>query len=90
MGGPAAKAFSTNFAAAYGDTGKQPVPPHSLYAADAEARAVTERLIRDAGFAPLFVGALEPCARLIEDSAYLTRAVAEQVGPFFYRLTAAR
>lgn len=35
---------------------------------------------------PLYVGDLDPGARLLEDSSGLTRALAGQIGgPFFYR-----
>ncbi|MFE0474858.1 dinucleotide-binding protein [Streptomyces sp. NPDC058947] len=85
VGGPTAKSFSTVFAAAYDDITTQRVTPSSLYAAEPGARDITERLIRDAGFDPLYVGDLDPGARLLEDSAPLTRALAGQIGPFFYR-----
>jgi len=38
-----------------------------------------------AGYEPVYVGPLDPGARLLEDSSGLTRAVAAQLGPFFYR-----
>lgn len=85
VGGPTAKSFSTILAAAYGQVAAQEVPPSNLFAAEPEAREVTERLIRDAGFAPLFVGDLAPGARLLEDGAALFGAVAGQLGPYFYR-----
>lgn len=85
VGGPTAKAFSTIFAGAYDQVAAQEVPPSSLYAAEPEAREVTEQLIRDAGFEPVPVGDLAPGARLLEDGAPLLGAVARQIGPFFYR-----
>jgi predicted dinucleotide-binding enzyme len=85
VGGPTAKSFSTNFAAMYDRIGVQSVRPSNLYAADASAREATEHLIRDAGYDPVFVGELDPGARLLEDSSGLTRALAGQLGPFFYR-----
>ncbi|MDR6974309.1 putative dinucleotide-binding enzyme [Streptomyces sp. 3330] len=85
IGGPTAKSFSTVFAAAYQQISTQRVTPSNLYAAEAAAKSVTERLIRDAGFDPLYVGDLAPGARLLEDSSGLTRALAGQIGPFFYR-----
>jgi predicted dinucleotide-binding enzyme len=88
VGGPTAKSFSTNFAAAYDRIGQQRVKPSNLYAADPEARGVTEQLIVDAGYDPVFVGDLEPGARLLEDSSALTRALAGQLGHFFYRYAA--
>jgi predicted dinucleotide-binding enzyme len=89
VGGPTAKSFSTNFAAAYDRIGEQRVRPGNLYAADPEARDVTERLIVDAGYEPVFAGPLEPGARLLEDSSALTVAISRQIGgPFFYRYSA--
>ncbi|MFJ4682335.1 NADPH-dependent F420 reductase [Streptomyces sp. NPDC091377] len=85
IGGPTAKSFSTVFAAAYDRIGEQRVPPSNLYAAEPGAKDITERLIRDAGYDPLFIGDLTPGARLLEDSSGLTRALAGQLGPFFYR-----
>src|SRR3982751_502278 len=57
--GPAAKAFNANFAALYDQVREQRVPPGCLYAADEEAREVTEQLIRDAGYEPVSVGGIE-------------------------------
>ncbi len=85
IGGPTAKSFSTVFASAYDDIATQRVTPSSLYAAEPGAKDITERLIRDTGSDPLYVGDLDPGARLIENSAALTRAIAGQIGPFFYR-----
>lgn len=85
IGGPTAKSFSTVFASAYDDIATQRVTPSSLYAAEPGAKDITEQLIRDVGFDPLHVGDLSPGARLLEDSSALTRALAGQIGPFFYR-----
>src|SRR5262249_5852453 len=51
-GGPTAKAFNINFAAAYDEIAEQPVPPSQVWCGDEDAREVTEQLIRDAGFEP--------------------------------------
>jgi hypothetical protein len=48
--GPLAKAFNATFARLYDQIGEQRVRPSCLYAAEDEARAVTEQLIRDAGY----------------------------------------
>ena len=64
--GPVAKAFNANFAALYDQIGDQRVRPNCLYAADDEAREVTEQLIRDAGYDPVSIGGLEN-ARALED-----------------------
>ncbi|MFG1784064.1 dinucleotide-binding protein [Rhodococcus oryzae] len=85
IGGPTAKSFSTNFAAAYDQLKHEAIRPGNLFAADEAARASTEQLIEDAGYEPVFIGDLEPGARLLEDSSGLTRALAWQIGPFFYR-----
>ncbi|MFI6036049.1 dinucleotide-binding protein [Streptomyces sp. NPDC051315] len=85
IGGPTAKSFSTVFAAAYDEIDTQRVTPSNLFAAEPGAKDITERLIRDAGFDPLYVGDLDPGARLLENSSALTRALAARIGPFFYR-----
>jgi predicted dinucleotide-binding enzyme len=79
--GPVAKAFNANFAALYDQIGEQRVRPSQLYAADDEARAVTEQLIRDAGFDPVSVGGLEN-ARALED---FVPGVLGKMGRVFYR-----
>ncbi len=79
--GPVAKAFNANFAALYGVIGEQRVPPSCLYASDEEAREVTERLIRDAGYDPVSVGGLEN-ARALED---FVAGVLGKIGRVFYR-----
>jgi predicted dinucleotide-binding enzyme len=63
---PVAKAFNANFATLYDQVRDQRVPPSCLYAADEEAREVTEQLIRDAGYEPVGLGGLEN-ARALED-----------------------
>jgi predicted dinucleotide-binding enzyme len=65
-GGPVAKSFNTNFAALYDRLGDTRVRPSMVYAGDEEAREVTERLIRDAGYEPVSVGGLD-AARAVED-----------------------
>ena len=56
-----------------------------VYAADEDARDVTEQLIRDAGFEPVSAGDLEN-ARAVEDFLGVIFAIAQQSGPFFYRM----
>jgi predicted dinucleotide-binding enzyme len=65
-GAPVAKAFNTNFAALYDKLGETRERPSMVYAADDEAREVTETLIRDAGYEPVSVGGLD-AARAVED-----------------------
>jgi len=86
VGGPTAKSFSANFARIYDEIPSQRARPSNLFAADDEVREVTERLIRDAGFEPAYVGGLDK-ARAIEDHLGLLFAVNQAgLGPFFYRI----
>jgi 8-hydroxy-5-deazaflavin:NADPH oxidoreductase len=79
-GGPVAKAFNLNFARLYDKIDEQPERPGMLYAADDDAREVTEQLIRDAGYDPVPAGDLEK-ARALEDFLGPFGAY----GPSFYR-----
>lgn len=83
-GGPVAKAFNANYARLYDEIGSQRVPPSNLYAADEEAKDVTEQLSRDAGFEPVSIGNLDN-ARLLEDHLAFMSAVTNDLGRFFYR-----
>ena len=78
--GPVAKAFNLNFERLYDQIDSQPERPGQLYAADDEARDVTEQLIRDAGLDPVNAGGLDN-ARALEDfiGPFAT------LGPGFYR-----
>jgi len=51
-----AKAFNLNFASLYDQVAAEREAPGCLYCSDDEAREVTERLIRDASFEPVFTG----------------------------------
>jgi 8-hydroxy-5-deazaflavin:NADPH oxidoreductase len=84
-GGPVAKAFSANFASLYDRLGEARVPPSMVFAADDDARAVTEQLIRDAGYEPVSAGGLEN-ARAVEDFLGVLFAVTQSgTGQFWYR-----
>jgi 8-hydroxy-5-deazaflavin:NADPH oxidoreductase len=84
-GGPVAKAFNTNFANLYDRLGEARTPPSMVYAADEEARGVTERLIRNAGYEPVSAGGLES-APAVEDFLGVIFAVRQSApGPFWYR-----
>jgi 8-hydroxy-5-deazaflavin:NADPH oxidoreductase len=86
IGGPTSKSFSTNFAVLYDRVAEEPRPPSNVFAADPEARDVTERLIRDAGYEPVYAGGLDN-ARTIEDNiAYSMMLARSEIGPHFYRL----
>jgi 8-hydroxy-5-deazaflavin:NADPH oxidoreductase len=79
--GPMAKAFNANLATLFDRVGDQRVRPGCLYAADEEAREITEQLIRDAGYEPVSVGGLEN-ARALED---FVPGVFAKIGQVFYR-----
>ena len=85
VGGPTAKSFNLNFAAAYDEIDAQRVRPSNLYASEDGARGVVEQLIRDAGYDPVSVGGLDN-ARMLEDAlGILFAASQEGLGQFFYR-----
>jgi hypothetical protein len=52
--GPAAKSFNLNFSRIYNRIDEQDPRPGNLFAADDEVRTLTEQLIRDAGFDPIY------------------------------------
>jgi predicted dinucleotide-binding enzyme len=79
--GPVAKAFNANFATLYDRIGEHRVRPSCLYAAEEEARDVTEQLIRDAGYEPVGLGGIEN-ARALED---FVPSVLAKIGQVFYR-----
>ena len=85
VGGPVAKSFNVNFANQYDQIDEQRVPPGNFYAAEDDARDVTEQLIRDAGYDPISAGGLEH-ARALEDHLGLMMAIVQAgMGPLFYR-----
>jgi 8-hydroxy-5-deazaflavin:NADPH oxidoreductase len=86
--GPVSKAFNLNFAVIYDQIDGQRTRPSQLYCGDDDAREVTERLIRDAGYDPVSAGGLEN-ARILEDFLQPVMGIADSVGgPFFYRFAA--
>ena len=83
--GPVAKAFNLNFARIYDRIDEQDTPPGNIYAADDDAREVTEQLIRDAGFEPAYAGGLDK-ARTLEDAVAFVFAIRQAAGDVvFYR-----
>jgi 8-hydroxy-5-deazaflavin:NADPH oxidoreductase len=82
-GGPTAKSFNINFARLFDRIDSAKSKPGNLFVADDEARAVTERLIRDAGYDPLYGGELAN-AHVQEEFMKLAFSIAKS-GPFFYR-----
>ena len=86
VGGPTAKSFNINFSGLYDQVGAQRVRPSNLYAAEDDARDVTEQLNRDAGYDPVYVGGLDQ-ARALEDHIGLVFATNQAgLGQFFYRM----
>ena len=85
VGGPTAKSFNLNFAAVYHEIATQRVRPSNLFAADDDAREVTEQLINDAGYAPAYVGGLEHARALEEHLGPLFALSQAGLGPHFYR-----
>ncbi len=79
--GPVAKAFNANSGRLLDQVAEQRLPPGCLYAADHEAREVTEQLIRDAGYEPVNLGGLES-ARPLED---FVMGMFLKISPIFYR-----
>jgi predicted dinucleotide-binding enzyme len=85
VGGPTAKSFNLNFAAVYDEIDAQRMRPSNLFCAEDEARELTEQLIRDAGYDPVYAGGLDR-ARMLEDHLELLFAVNQAgLGPFFVR-----
>jgi 8-hydroxy-5-deazaflavin:NADPH oxidoreductase len=82
--GPVAKAFNLNFARNFDRIDEQDTPPGNIYAADDDAREVTEQLIRDAGFDPVYGGNLDN-ARAVEDFLAILVAYTNDAGgqPFY-------
>jgi len=68
-------------AALYDQIDQQRVPPSDLFASEDGARQVTEQLIRDAGYDPVYVGGLDR-ARALEE--HLLGVYSALLG-FFYR-----
>jgi 8-hydroxy-5-deazaflavin:NADPH oxidoreductase len=82
--GPVAKSFNLNFWRIHDKIDEQDPRPGNLFAADDEARTLTEQLIRDAGFDPIYGGTLEN-ARALEDFLAVAAANLSDGGHSFYR-----
>lgn len=85
VGGPTAKSFNLNFAALFDEIEQERVRPSNFFAADDDVREVTEQLIRDAGFEPLYVGGLEQARALEDHLGLMFAAVQAGLGRFYYR-----
>jgi 8-hydroxy-5-deazaflavin:NADPH oxidoreductase len=84
--GPVAKTFNLNFARIYDKVDEQDPRPGNFFAADDEAREVTEQLIRDAGFDPVYAGNLDNARTLEDFVAVLAANTNDGGGQPFYRL----
>jgi predicted dinucleotide-binding enzyme len=82
--GPTVKSFNLNFARLYDQIGAQSEKPGNIWTGDEEAREVTERLIRDAGFEPLYGGPLENAA-VQEQFLKIMSGISNDIGRCFYR-----
>jgi 8-hydroxy-5-deazaflavin:NADPH oxidoreductase len=83
--GHVAKSFNLNFARLYDQIDGQDPRPGNLYASDDEAREVTEQLIRDAGFDPVYGGDLDNARKLEDFLAVLGAYTSDAGGQAFYR-----
>ncbi len=83
--GPTAKSFNINFARLYDQIGQAKTRPSNIWTGDEEARAVVEQLNRDAGYEPVYAGALDK-AVVQEKGMPLFGALSQANGPFFYRI----
>jgi predicted dinucleotide-binding enzyme len=84
--GPTAKSFSANFARLYDRLADTDPPPGNIWCGDDEAREVVEQLIRDAGYEPIYAGALENASQLEGFLPLLFAINQGGMGPFLYRM----
>jgi 8-hydroxy-5-deazaflavin:NADPH oxidoreductase len=82
--GPTAKSFNLNFANQYDKLATAKSRPCNLWSGDEQARGVVEQLNRDAGYEPVHMGGLDKAATQ-EQGVALLFAIAQDMGPFFYR-----
>jgi 8-hydroxy-5-deazaflavin:NADPH oxidoreductase len=82
--GPTAKSFNLNFARLYDQVGAAARKPSNFWTGDEEARSVVEQLSSDAGYQPLYGGALEN-ASAQEAFIRVFFALSNELGPFVYR-----
>jgi 8-hydroxy-5-deazaflavin:NADPH oxidoreductase len=83
--GRTAKAFNLNFAALYPRLGEARVRPSDPWCGDAEAREVVERLHRDAGYDPVYMGPLENASALEAMNEGID-AIGRELGPYVFRI----
>jgi 8-hydroxy-5-deazaflavin:NADPH oxidoreductase len=84
--GPTAKSFNINFAALYDRIGEAGSTPSNLWCGDEEAREVVEQLNRDAGYEPVYAGALENAAAQENFPTLMFGINQGGMGSVFYRI----
>jgi predicted dinucleotide-binding enzyme len=83
--GPTAKSFNLNFARLFDQIDSAKTRPSNIWSGDEEARGVVERLIRDAGYDPIYAGGMDKTAAQ-EQAIALILAISGGSGPYFYRM----
>jgi predicted dinucleotide-binding enzyme len=86
--GPTAKSFNVNFAALYDRIASASTRPCNLWCGDDGARGAVEQLNRDAGYEPIYAGALENAAVQESFLKLVFGAAQGGLGQFFYRMAA--
>jgi hypothetical protein len=84
--GPTAKSFNLNFASLFSQLAQARATPANLWCGDEEAREVVERLNRDAGYEPVYAGALENAAAQEAFAGFIVGIAQGGLGPFVYRM----
>ncbi|GAA5057318.1 NADPH-dependent F420 reductase [Nocardia callitridis] len=87
-GGPTAKAFSTNFAALFGQIAEARVRPSNLWSGDDGARSVVAQLSIDAGYDAVRLGDLSMAATQEGMAATMFAIAQSGLGQFVYRMAA--
>jgi 8-hydroxy-5-deazaflavin:NADPH oxidoreductase len=82
--GPTVKSFNLNYARLYDQLSDESERPCNIWSGDEEARDVTEQLIRDAGYEPVYGGPLANAAAQ-EQFLKIMAGINNDIGPFFYR-----
>jgi predicted dinucleotide-binding enzyme len=85
VGGPTAKSFNINYASLFPRLREARATPGNLWCGDAEAREVVERLNRDAGYDPIYVGPIDQ-AGAQEALVSIVFAIGQGMGEFVYRM----
>ncbi|WP_454860056.1 hypothetical protein [Promicromonospora soli] len=85
-GGPTAKAFSTNFAALFGQIAGARVRPSNLWAGDDQAEGLVTRLSLDAGYEAVRLGDLSMAATQENLAGVLFSIAQSGLGQFAYRM----